>query len=347
MNFPAAPAIIAPRTPTVSVVMAAYNAQAFLAEALESVLGQTLADFELLVVDDASTDDTPAIIARYARRDQRVRACRLPRNMGTARAKNGALQQARAPFVAVCDDDDVQLPARLASQVAYLEANPCHVMVGGRVQPFGDIDGPPPVWLPGGDALARAHILFQALYVDSANLFRRDLASRNGLRYPAGLLWDDWIFQALALRVGEVHVLPQTLLGYRRHQAQQTSPERLIASGRRTCATLQRVFEIAGVRCSAAELELHHAISPSPFGVVPDRDYVLKHADTLPVEAAGWIERLGRRVVDARWTSGAAFTEIAVQILRGLPSMADAAQAGAGAGPGHATVADGDGRIAC
>lgn len=321
------PAIVA-RTPAVSVVMAAYNAQAFVAEALDSVLGQTLGDFELLVVDDASTDGTPVILERYARRDRRIRILRLAKNAGTARARNAALREARAPFVAVCDDDDRQRPERLAAQVAYLEAHPGHVMVGGRVRPFGDADGAPPAWLPGDDALARPHVLFQALCIESANLYRRDLACVHGLRYPDGLLWDDWVFQALALRVGDIHVLPDILLDYRRHAAQQTSLARLAASSRRTRATFRRVFDIAGVTCSRAELDLHHAISPNPFGLLPDRDTLLRHGDVLEAEAGAWIERLGRRAVDAGWTDAAAFAQMAAEILSRLPQLVELAQAG-------------------
>jgi glycosyltransferase involved in cell wall biosynthesis len=316
------------QTPTVSVVMAVYNAQEFLAEAIESVLDQTLRDFELLVVDDGSTDDSPDIIERFARADRRIRASRLARNGGTAQARNAALEQARAPFVAICDDDDRQLPQRLAVQVAWLQAHPRCVMVGGRVRPFGDVDAAPLAWLPGDDALARPHVLFQALYIDSASLFRRDLACVHGLRYPDAPVWEDWVFQALALRVGEIHVLPDTLLEYRRHAAQQTSPPRLMASGRRTRATMQRVLEIAGVTCSGMELELHHAISPSPFGLVADRDFLLRHRGTLMAEASAWLGRLGRQAVLTGWTGEAAFAEMSALILRRLPPMLGAAQAG-------------------
>ena len=298
--------------------MAAWNAQAFLGEAIESVLAQTLADFELLLVDDASTDATPDIIESYARRDRRIRALRLPRNAGTANAKNAALAQARAPFVAICDDDDRPRPGRLAAQVAWLEAHPACVMVGGRVRPFGEADGTTLAWLPGDGDLARPHVLFQALYIDSVNLFRRELASVHGLGYPAGRLWDDWVFQALALRHGEIDVLPQVLLDYRRHAAQQTSPERLLASGPRTRATFSRVLEIAGVKCSDAELELHHAISPSPFGLASDRDYLLCHRDGIERETRAWLGRLGRQAVASGWTSEAAYARVAGHVLARL-----------------------------
>lgn len=315
-------------TPAVSVVMAAYNAQAFVAEAIESLLDQTTRDFELLVVDDASSDGTSAIIERYARLDRRIRVFSLACNRGTAHAKNVALAHAQAPFVAICDDDDRQLPERLALQVAWLEAHPRCVMVGGRVRPFGDVDAGPLAWLPGDGPLARPHVLFQALYIDSASMFRRDLACLHGLRYPSGPVWEDWVFQALALRVGEIHVLPGILLDYRRHAGQQTSPARLMASGRRTRASMQRVLEIAGVTCSRAELELHHAVSPSPFGLVPDQEYLLRHRDTLDVEAGAWLGRLGRQAVLAGWTSEADFWQVAETIRRHVRQAYGAARAG-------------------
>lgn len=314
--------------PRVSVVMAAYNAQAFVAEAIESVLGQTLRDFELLVVDDASTDATPAIVERYARAHNRIRVLRLDWNGGTAHAKNLALEHARAPLVAICDDDDRQLPQRLARQVAWLEAHPRCVMVGGRVRPFGDVDASPLAWLPGDGPLARPRVLFQALYIDSASLFRRDLARVHGLRYADAPVWEDWVFQAQALRVGEIHVLPEILLDYRRHAGQQTSPARLRASGRRTLATMQRVLEIAGVGCSRAELELHHAIAPSPFGLVPDQDYLLRHHATLDAEAGAWLGELGRQVVQAGWTSAAAYGQVAQMIRHHLRQGLGAARPG-------------------
>lgn len=330
----------APHAPMVSVVMAAYNAEAFVAEAIESVLGQTLADLEFLIVDDASTDGTPAIVARYARADRRIRVFRLARNRGTAQARNAALAHARAPFIAICDDDDIQLPQRLACQVEWLQAHPRCMMVGGQVRPFGDPDGMPMAWLP-GDTLARAHVLFQALHVDSVNLFRRELVLVHGLRYPGGAVWEDWVFQAQGLRAGEAHVLPETLLAYRRHAAQQTSPARLMASAARTRATMRRVLEVAGVHVTPAELELHHAISPSPFGLVPDRDFLLRHRDRIEAEAEAWLARLGTRVERAGWTRGAAFWRMAEMISSHLRQQVGAVRKG---GRFEMVCAEGPGR---
>jgi len=119
--------------PTVSVLMSVYNGVAYLDAAIESILAQTYTDFELLLVDDGSTDDTYARLLPYAQRDRRVRLSRTA-NQGMSRARNQLLQQARGELIAIMDADDVALPERLALQVAFLRQHPEVVCVGGNHQ---------------------------------------------------------------------------------------------------------------------------------------------------------------------------------------------------------------------
>ena len=108
-------------TPRVSVIMAVFNAERYLRSALDSILGQTFGDLELLVVDDGSTDATPQILG--AARDSRMRVLRQE-NAGPAAARNRAAAAARGEYLAVMDADDVSLPRRLEQQVAFLDAHP-------------------------------------------------------------------------------------------------------------------------------------------------------------------------------------------------------------------------------
>src|SRR6476661_6105481 len=119
-------------TPPVSVLMPVYNAGRYVAEAVESILGQTYADFEFLIVDDGSTDRSRAILERYAARDPRIRLVSRP-NTGYAAALNELLGLARGELVARMDADDVALPERLLRQVNYLRAHPEVVCVGTAV----------------------------------------------------------------------------------------------------------------------------------------------------------------------------------------------------------------------
>lgn len=107
----------------VSVLMPVYQAEDTLLEALESVLGGTLRDLELVAVDDGSTDGSPAILAEMARRDRRLRVITIP-HRGITTALVTALEAAEAPLVARMDADDISHPERLARQVAALEQHP-------------------------------------------------------------------------------------------------------------------------------------------------------------------------------------------------------------------------------
>jgi glycosyltransferase involved in cell wall biosynthesis len=97
------------RAPTVSVITPAFNAAPYVRETLDSVLAQTFTDFEVIVVDDGSTDETAAIVDWYAQRDPRVRVVRQA-NRGIAAARNTAIAHARGRFLALLDSDDLWFP---------------------------------------------------------------------------------------------------------------------------------------------------------------------------------------------------------------------------------------------
>ena len=106
-------------TPTISVLMCAYNAQRYLAETVESVLAQTFGDFEFVIVNDGSTDTTAHLLEEFAARDGRVRVVTIP-NSGIPKASNAGLAACRGEFVARIDSDDIAKPRRLEVQLAYL-----------------------------------------------------------------------------------------------------------------------------------------------------------------------------------------------------------------------------------
>ena len=105
----------------VSIVTPAYNATRFVTQTIESVLSQTYADWELLIVDDCSTDDTAGVVGRYAARDFRVRLLRHERNGGPAQARETALQASGGRYIAFLDSDDLWLPQKLEHQIAFMQ----------------------------------------------------------------------------------------------------------------------------------------------------------------------------------------------------------------------------------
>src|ERR1039457_4802694 len=114
--------------PRVSVVMGAYNGERFIRTAIESILNQTFRDFELIVIDDCSTDSTPQILREF--NDDKLRVVRNERNLGIAETLNNGIAVARGEYVALQDHDDISLPARLECQVAFLDRNTQVGMVG-------------------------------------------------------------------------------------------------------------------------------------------------------------------------------------------------------------------------
>ena len=103
----------------VSIITPCYNGARYLADTIESVLGQTYAQWEMIVVDDGSTDDTPKIVEEYAARDGRVQLIRQS-NGGTAKARNAAMRKARGRYIALLDGDDLWEPEFLEKQLAFM-----------------------------------------------------------------------------------------------------------------------------------------------------------------------------------------------------------------------------------
>jgi GT2 family glycosyltransferase len=173
--------------PLVSVLLAAHDDAAFLGEAVASVLGQTLADLDVIVVDDASTDETPALLAAIG--DERLRIVRNEERAGLAASLNRGLDVASGRYVARLDADDVALPERLERQVERIRAEPRVAIVGSAVVDV-DADGRPGAThvLPSGSRALRWHALFSSPFFHPTVLVDREVLAAHGLRYDAEFL---------------------------------------------------------------------------------------------------------------------------------------------------------------
>jgi glycosyltransferase involved in cell wall biosynthesis len=119
--------------PAVSVVMAVCNVERFLGEAIDSILGQTFRDFEFIIVDFGSTDNSRSIAAKYAARDSRIRLHEIP-NCPLPEARNAGSFLSQGRYVAVMDADDISLPERLQLEVMFMETHPEVGLMGGAVE---------------------------------------------------------------------------------------------------------------------------------------------------------------------------------------------------------------------
>ena len=107
----------------VSIIMPAYNSEHHIEEAIESVICQTYREWELLVIDDGSTDSTAALVGAIAKKDSRISLVRFKINQGVAAARNKGLELARGRYIAFLDSDDLWLPEKLEKQIAFMDDN--------------------------------------------------------------------------------------------------------------------------------------------------------------------------------------------------------------------------------
>lgn len=198
--------------PRVSVIMPVYNGEKYLRSAVDSILRQTFRDFELMVVDDGSTDGTSGILTSI--RDPRLKVLRQPSNMGVAAALNRAMFEARGEFVLRMDSDDLAVRNRLELQVRFLEAHPEVALCGGSVKRFGEVRGI--VRYPGTRAGIQAQMLFNPPFAHPAVAWRRSAFDELGLCYedeiPTAEDYDLWV---RACRVLEAANMDPVLLHYR------------------------------------------------------------------------------------------------------------------------------------
>ncbi|RAK50701.1 glycosyltransferase family 2 protein [Phenylobacterium deserti] len=219
--------------PVVSVITANFNGAAHLAAAVRSVLDQTLASLELIIVDDGSSDDSLAVIGQAAAGDPRVRVFVQPRNGGPAVARNRALDEARGRWIAVFDSDDLMEPDRLERLVARAEADGADMVVDnlmvfqdGSLQP-----GKPflagrgfvqPRWIDLAEYIAGARLYSRGPVLGYLKpLFRAASLQTPKLRYREDLrIGEDYdLVLRLLLRGRKLRLEPAALYRYRKHGA--------------------------------------------------------------------------------------------------------------------------------
>jgi len=208
---------------TVSVLLPVYNAGKFLRECLDSISKQTFTDFELIVCDDASGDDSAAILAEYAARDPRIKVLRNERNLGIARTRN-RLIEAVAPecrYIAIMDSDDVCFPDRLDRQLAFLESHP---EVGGVGSTLEIIDENSVTTgfrsYPTSPAEIRRVMPIGNVIAQPTMMLRRQVVTEVGFYDPACVCCSDYEYWLRVLEKYDFANLPEPVLRYRMSSTQ-------------------------------------------------------------------------------------------------------------------------------
>ena len=215
--------------PRVSVLIPTYKYARYLAEAIESVLGQEFADFELLISDDGSDDGSAEVLREYARQDPRVRAYVQPANIGMVQNWNWCLSQARGVYVKyVFGDDKLARPQALGKMVAMLEANPCAALAVSAREVIDEQSKIVEVWdhfgasgvHSGAESIFRCLSQGNVIGEPSVVMFPRELATRGfSVSYQQLVDAEMWLH---LLERGSLVYTSEPLCAFRRHPLQRT-----------------------------------------------------------------------------------------------------------------------------
>ena len=241
-------------TPRISILMPVWNGEKFLAAAVDSVLAQTFTDFELLVIDDGSTDRTPEILRACP--DPRLRVLRLD-HAGIVVALNHGLAEAKADWIARLDADDLSEPRRLEIQWQAVNRHPQAVLCHSAVTFFGDVGVTPgAARLPRSRSFMALRLCYQCPIVHSTVVFKKELALAVGGYLPDERHAEDFSLWGRLLAQGEFVALPEKLVRFRVHD-QSVSRQNLAAQqalarriGTRHCVKFLQLGEAAADRAN-------------------------------------------------------------------------------------------------
>lgn len=209
--------------PLVSVIMAAYNSERFIGTAIESVLRQTYPEFELLIIEDGSTDGTPAVIQSY--HDERIRVLANEKNSGTLYSMRRGVAEARGKYIAVLDSDDISEPDRLRKQVHVLERKPEVLLCAAKAKNLVNGRLEKRQYLPVKNARQlRFSLLFgNDMTAHSSVMFRKKELQELGIQYEKYGYCHDYHFIMRVGLVSPIYVINEELIQYRIHGKQKTS----------------------------------------------------------------------------------------------------------------------------
>ncbi len=207
--------------PKISVVMPVYNGEKYLRETIDSILNQTFADFEFIIINDASKDSTEEIIKSYE--DDRIVYLINEQNLGVAGTLNRGLDAAKGEYIARIDADDIAMPQRFEKQVAFMDAHPDVGLCGSCVRIFEEDGAERDFIYSEHDGALRVDMLFNCPFAHPSIMLRKSILDKHNLFYNTKYeKAEDYRMWYDMMKVSKGHNLQEPLLRYRHHQGQVT-----------------------------------------------------------------------------------------------------------------------------
>lgn len=241
----------------ITVLLPVYNGDRYLRETIESILTQTYTDFELLIVDDGSTDSSLAIIESFI--DDRIRILKNKERLKLSGALNRGMEEAKGKYIARMDADDIALPERLQKQFEYMERHPEVGMCGTAIEIFGKAKTRNDIYPKSADEI-KAYALFDCPFCHPTVMMRRELFLKHDLWYDGSYYpTEDYELWARAIDLFPVVNLGEVLLRYRVHDSSMTGSD-WDAMDKQAARIIQRLMEKLEIQCTEEMLGLHRNI---------------------------------------------------------------------------------------
>lgn len=265
----------------ITLLLPVYNGERYLRETLQSLLSQTYTEFELLIVDDGSTDSSADIIRSFA--DPRIRLLKNPERLKLSGALNRGMKEAKGRYIARMDADDIALPRRLQQQFAYMEVHPEIGICGTAIEIFGK-ERPRRDVYPASSAAIKAYGLFDCPFCHPSVMMRKDMFLEHDLWYDGEYYpTEDYELWARAIELFPTVNLDEVLLRYRIHESSMTGSD-WDAMDKQAARVALPLLHNLGIVPSKAELRLHRNIGRGRSCQLRDMEEV--------EQAEQWLNRL-------------------------------------------------------
>lgn len=268
------------RLPAVSVVMPVYNTEQYLQESIGSILNQTFSDFELLVVNDGSTDGSRELIESLQKNNKRIRLINQ-NNQGIVAALNNGIRFSYGKYIARMDSDDISLESRLMEQVSFMDNNADVGVCGSWCKYFGIVNGPI-CKVQESDSRIKASLLFNTSMVHPSIIMRRDVIEKHDLLYRNGYEHaEDYDLWRRFAQFSKLANIPKSLLYWRTHTAQVTNEHKVSGANSADKIRKELIQELYS-ECTADEIAVHLGICNGNF------EKTIEFAD----KAESWFKKL-------------------------------------------------------
>lgn len=244
-------------SPAITVLMPVYNGEIYLAQAIQSILDQTFGNFELLIIDDGSTDHTPGTIKQFS--DPRIRVVNHDKNLGLIETLNRGIEMANGRYIARMDCDDLSVSDRLAKQWNFMESHPSVGVCGSWVKAFRESEEQ--LWrYPESNADIRCRLLFSSMLAHPSVMMRKTLLEKHHLQYSSEHIYaEDYELWSRCMDVFALANLPVPLLHYRLHVS--NTGEMHSSRQKQTVMKIQSVIlKRIGIDANESQLDLHYHI---------------------------------------------------------------------------------------